>query len=245
MKIMVKKVLLMTVAAVCCVTVLVGGVWCSTRCNSSPCTEVSIVVKDSLKRHFVDATEIEGYLKSKGCYPLGDSMRLVDCHSIEQCLLNHDMVRKAECYQSPFGKVSIMIYQRIPVMGVVSNDGCYYVDSERRVMPVRGEMDNALLILRGAVSERAAREEYYDFVEWLSADEYWSTRIRDIYVHNPKNLVLRQKELKAKIILGELDGYAGKMEKLRVLYTQGLDEIGYPDYSEYDLRFDKQVVGRK
>lgn len=245
MKIMVKKVLRLTAAAVCCMAVLVGGVWCSAQCDSSPCTEVCIMVNDSLQRHFVDAMEIEGYLKSNGYYPLGDSMRVLDCHSIEQCLLKHDMVRKAECYKSPFGKVNITVQQRIPVMGVVSNNGCYYVDSERRVMPIKGQLDNTLPILRGAVSERAAREEYYDFVQWLRADDYWSNRIKDIHVHNPKYLVLSQTDLTAKIILGALDGYEGKLEKLRVLYTKGLDEMGYPDYSEYDLRFDKQVIGRK
>ena len=242
---MVKKILISTAAVVCCMAVVGGGVWCSVVCKSSPCTQVCIVVKDSVKRQFVDAFELEHYLKRNACYPQGDSMRMVDCYAIEQCLLRHDMVRKAECYKSPFGKVHISLQQRVPVLAVVNNDGCYYVDTDRKVMPVRGEIGGTVIVLRGAVNKRAATEEYFDFVEWLSENNYWSGRIRTIHVQTPKYVVLTQEGIRAKIILGELVGYEKKLGNLRNLYTKGLDKMGYPDYREYDLRYAKQVVGRK
>ena len=58
-------------------------------------------------------------------------------------------------------------------------------------------------------------------------------------------MVLTQEGMRAKIILGELMDYEKKLGNLRNLYTKGLDKMGYPDYREYDLRFAKQVVGRK
>lgn len=245
MKEMVKKILVMTAAAICCIVVVGGGVWCSAVCKSSPCTQVCIVVKDSVKRQFVDAFELEQYLKRQACYPQGDSMQMVDCHAIEQCLLRHDMVRKAECYKSPFGKVNITVSQRVPVLAVVSKNGCYYVDSDRRRMPIRGAMDQDLYVINGAVTEHAATSEYFDFVSWLRGNSYWGERIRAVHVHSPKYLVLTQEGMAAKIILGELDGYEAKLAKLHHLYTKGLDKIGYPEYREYDLRYAKQVVGRK
>ena len=45
--------------------------------------------------------------------------------------------------------------------------------------------------------------------------------------------------------IAELEDYEDKLAKLRQLYTKGFDQIGYPEYREYDLRFDNQVVGRK
>ena len=107
MKSMVKKIFLTASIIVCCGVVLIGGAWCSTCSDDSPCTNVCIMVKDSLERQFVGTTEIEGYLKQKGCYPLAQTMESIDCHTIEQCLLKHDMVRNAECYKSPFGAVHI------------------------------------------------------------------------------------------------------------------------------------------
>ena len=66
-----------------------------------------------------------------------------------------------------------------------------------------------------------------------------------MYVSNPKHIVLAQKGENTRIVLGELDGYSKKLNKLQKLYTKGFTQIGYPDVKEYDLRFTGQVVGRK
>lgn len=242
---MVKKILLAVVVVVCCGAVLVGGAWCSAQKDGSPCTAIQIVVKDSMERQFVQVDELEGYLKRHRVCVQGFVMEQVDCHAVEQCLLSHDMVRSAECYKSPFGVVRVEVTQRVPVLCVMTVDGCYYVDSDRRVMPARKSVDVDLPVFRGAVSERAAREEYYDFVEWLQSNHYWRELISDVYVQQPKHLLLSQRGQKSKIVLGALDGYADKLSRLRTLFTHGLDEIEHPEYREYDLRFDGQVVGRK
>lgn len=244
MKKNVKTMLLILAVIICCGSVLWGGVWCSTQGYSSACTKVQIVVRDSLERQFVDVDELESYLRYHGFYLKGKTMHEVDCHAIEQCLLGHDMVRSVSCYKSPFGVLHIAVAQRIPILSVVTNDGCYYVDTDRAIMPVRNQIDVDVPVLKGVVSQRAAKEEYFDFVVWLSNDHYWSKRIKNVYVKNPKHIVLTQFDSSSKILLGELEGYEQKLQRLRTLYTKGFKEIGYPDYSEYDLRYAGQVVGR-
>ena len=245
MKSMVKKILLTVFVVVCCGAVLVGGVWSSAQKDDSPCTAVQIVVRDSMERQFVQVDELEGSLKRYRLYPQGLLMNQIDCQAIEQCLQAHDMVRNAECYKSPLGVVRVEVTQRVPVLCVMTAEDCYYVDSDREVMPARKSVDVDLPVFRGAVSERAAKEEYYDFVEWLQGNHYWRELISDVYVQHPRYLLLTQRGQKAKIVLGALDGYADKLARLRKLYTHGLDEIEHPDYREYDLRFEGQVVGRK
>ena len=245
MKSMVKKILLTVFVVVCCGAVLVGGVWSSAQKDDSPCTAVQIVVRDSMERQFVQVDELEGYLKLYRLYPQGLLMNQIDCQAIEQCLQDHDMVRNAECYKSPLGVVRVEVTQRVPVLCVMTAEGCYYVDSDREVMPARKSVDVDLPVFRGAVSERAAKDEYYDCVEWLQGNHYWRELISDVYVQHPRYLLLTQRGQKAKIVLGALDGYADKLARLRKLYTHGLDEREHPDYREYDLRFEGQVVGRK
>lgn len=240
----VKQVLLTVCAAVCCVTVLVGGVICSHQSDSSICSQVEIVVQDSLSRQFVNALDLEIFLKSKGCYGLGKAMSEIDCHMVEQTLLEHDMIRTASCYKTPFGELYIGVSQRIPVLYVKSPDGNYFVDSDRRIMPSRRNVIVSVPVFTGSVSQRAAMEEYYDFVQWLKDNPYWRTRIKDVHVRNPKCLTLSQSESSAKIVLGQLDDYKAKLERLRTLYQNGFDVIGYPECRELDLRYRGQVVKR-
>lgn len=242
---MVKKIFLIVAVVLCCGAVVVGGAWCSAQNDDSPCQVVDIVVNDSLQRQFVDTDALELFLQKNGYFPAGKRMSEVDCHAMEQCLLKHDMVRTASCYKSPFQTVYIRVTQRIPMLSVVSDNGCYYVDTDRRVMPAREKIQVEVPVFKGNVSSRAAVEEYFDFVEWLNDNHYWRALIKEVQVKNPKHLVLNQNGHSAKIILGPLDNYENKLNRLKKLYTKGLDQIGYPDYREYDLRFDGQVVGRK
>ena len=242
---MVKKIFLIVAVVLCCGAVVVGGAWCSAQNDDSPCQVVDIVVNDSLQRQFVDADALELFLQRNGYFPAGKRMSEVDCHAMEQCLLKHDMVRTASCYKSPFQTVYIRVTQRIPMLSVVSDNGCYYVDTDRRVMSISERKEIEVPVFKGNVSQRAATEEYFDFVVWLSDSRYWKSRIHDIHVLNPKSLILKQEGIDAKIILGSLDGYVEKLSKLQKLYTKGFDKIGYPECKEYDLRFEGQVVSRK
>lgn len=240
----VTKVLLTVVTTVCCAAVLVGGIWCSRQADTSLCTQVDIVVEDSVSRQYVDAMEVEGYLKARGCYALTKAMSEVDCHMIEQALLKHEMIRTASCYKTPFGAVRIRVTQRVPVLCVKTAEGNYLVDADRRVMPYRSGMKLDVPVFTGAISKCAATEEYYDFVLWLQDNSYWGERIRDVYVRNPKLVVLSQKDYSAKIVLGKLDGYEDKLARLRSLYKKGFDVLGYPECRELDLRYAGQVVRR-
>lgn len=240
----VTKVLLTVVTTVCCAAVLAGGIWCSRQVDASLCTQVDIVVEDSVSRQYVDAMELEGYLKARGCYALTKAMSEVDCHMIEQALLKHEMIRTASCYKTPFGAVRIRVTQRVPVLCVKTAEGNYLVDADRRVMPYRSGMKLDVPVFTGAISKCAATEEYYDFVQWLQDNSYWGERIRDVYVRNPKLVVLSQKDYSAKIVLGKLDGYEDKLARLRSLYKKGFDVLGYPECRELDLRYAGQVVRR-
>ena len=240
----VTKVLLTVVTTICCAAVLVGGIWCSRQADTSLCTQVDVVVEDSVSRQYVDAMELEGYLKARGCYALTKAMSEVDCHMIEQALLKHEMIRTASCYKTPFGAVRIRVTQRVPVLCVKTAEGNYLVDADRRVMPYRSGMKLDVPVFTGAISKCAATEEYYDFVLWLQDNSYWGERIRDVYVRNPKLVVLSQKDYSAKIVLGKLDGYEDKLARLRSLYKKGFDVLGYPECRELDLRYAGQVVRR-
>ena len=184
-------------------------------------------------------------LQREGLVPKGLSMEEISCQAIEDCLMKHDMVRTAECFKLVNGGVCVRVTQRVPALYVMSNEGAYYVDTDREIMPVCKTIDVDVPRFKGAVGKRAATEEYFDFALWLTKNRYWKSRIQDVQVVNPKHLVLHQKDDRGKIILGDLSQYEHKLDKLQKLYTKGLEYIDYQNYREYDLRYQGQVIGRK
>lgn len=239
-----RNVVLGVFATILVVGTLVVGGWASKQPSKRTCKYLEIQLTDSLERQFVSVEEMRNLVRNSGLDPVGATMADVSCHAIEQCLEGHDMIREAQCYKLPNGGIRIRLQQRIPMFLVVSNDGSFYVDTDRKVMPVRSTIDVEVPIVKGAISKRAAVEEYYDFTAWLTKHDYWRTRIDHVQVYSPKNLVISQNDMTAKIVLGELKGYKRKLNKLQKLYTKGFDQMGYKPYKEYDLRFEGQVVGR-
>ncbi len=240
----IKNVLLSVFAVILVFGTLVVGAWASKQPSKRTCKYLEIQLMDSLERQFVSVEEMGNLVRNCGLNPVGKTMAEVSCHAIEQCLERHDMIRSAQCYKLPHGGIRIRLKQRVPMFLVVSYDGSFYVDTDRKVMPIRSTIDVEVPVVKGAISKRAAVEEYYDFTAWLTKNDYWRTRIEHVHVHNPKHLVLSQNDMAATIVLGELRGYKQKLNKLQKLYTKGFDQIGYKPYKEYDLRFEGQVVGR-
>lgn len=240
----IKNVLLSVFAVILVFGTLVVGAWASKQPSKRTCKYLEIQLMDSLERQFVSVEEMGNLVRNCGLNPVGKIMAEVSCHAIEQCLERHDMIRSAQCYKLPHGGIRIRLKQRVPMFLVVSHDGSFYVDTDRKVMPIRSTIDVEVPVVKGAISKRAAVEEYYDFTAWLTKNDYWRTRIEHVHVHNPKHLVLSQNDMAATIVLGELRGYKQKLNKLQKLYTKGFDQIGYKPYKEYDLRFEGQVVGR-
>ncbi len=239
-----KKMLVLACAILLSIGTWVVGAWASKQPTDAVCQRLDILLCDSAQHQFVSVDELQRTLQRRALLPVGKRWDEVSCQEIEQCLLQHDMIRTAECYKISTGDVCVRLTQRVPMLYVTTAEGSYYVDTDRRVMPVRSSIEVSVPIFKGNVSQRAATEEYFDFVCWLQDDSYWSQRITQVHVRNPKQHVLKQRHVEGDILLGDLQGYEQKMERLRKLYVKGFDKIGYKSYKEYDLRYQGQVVGR-
>lgn len=239
-----KKMLVLACAILLSIGTWVVGAWASKQPTDAVCQRLEILLCDSAQHQFVSVDELQRTLQRRALLPVGKRWDEVSCQEIEQCLLQHDMIRTAECYKTSTGDVCVRLTQRVPMLYVTTVEGSYYVDTDRRVMPVRSSIEVSVPIFKGNVSQRAATEEYFDFVCWLQDDSYWSQRITQVHVRNPKQHVLKQRHVEGDILLGDLQGYEQKMERLRKLYVKGFDKIGYKSYKEYDLRYQGQVVGR-
>lgn len=239
-----KKMLVLACAILLSIGTWVVGAWASKQPTDAVCQRLEILLCDSAQHQFVSVDELQRTLQRRALLPVGKRWDEVSCQEIEQCLLQHDMIRTAECYKTSTGDVCVRLTQRVPMLYVTTAEGSYYVDTDRRVMPVRSSIEVSVPIFKGNVSQRAATEEYFDFVCWLQDDSYWRQRITQVHVRNPKQHVLKQRHVEGDILLGDLQGYEQKMERLRKLYVKGFDKIGYKSYKEYDLRYQGQVVGR-
>lgn len=231
------------VAGLCILLGVAAGIGRS-RQRDEKCQRLVCRIVDADEREYVDEAELVALLKRHNAYPVGEYLHRVNLQQMENLVREHPMVRTAECYTSEDGSVRLRITQRVPLLKVITANEAYFVDTDRKRMPLREEVRDTVLCATGKVGEHTAMGQIADLAEWLQKDDYWRTRIAAVEVQNPQHILLRQRNRGETILLGEWNGYEHKLHNAKRFYlqTQCIDK---PHYTALDLRFRSQVVGIK
>lgn len=220
------------------------GITASRRVADPICSSVTILIKDSTERQYVTSGELRQQLAEAGLWQTGTPLSKISTAQIEKDILSHPMIRRAECYEQANGVIRILAWQRIPVV-LIAGDEHYYLDSDRKQMPVRASVNTPVITVSGRIGRQQAQGEMYDFVQWLAANRFWRERIHTIHVVTPKMIELIDSSHDYTIILGTLDGAEQRLTDLQKLYDKGFETRGYPDYKQIDLQYSNQIIGRK
>ena len=121
------------------------------------CKEVRVTLRDSLQRSFVTPVEIVSMLQRSGKYPVGVNYADIKTVEIESALLKHPLIKDVQCYKTKQGMVKVDVHQRIPRYHVMSSEGNYYVDIERKIMPAISGCAAYVPVVTGNVNKDFAR----------------------------------------------------------------------------------------
>jgi len=207
-----------------------------------PCTNLIIVIKDSLDRQFLSQNDIISFLKTAQLYPVGKPLNSINTYAIEQKIAANEMVSTASAYKTPSGSIKIEITQKMPVLRVFTSRENYYVDDMGRVMPASYQHAVYLPIASGNIEKSFATTEIYKFALFLHKNEFWNNQIEQIYVHPNKEVELVPRIGNHRIILGDFEDFEEKMNNLRLFYEQAIPKMGWEKYEIINLKYKKQIV---
>jgi len=128
---------------------------------------------------------------------------------------------------------------------VMNNGRSYYVDREGEIMPVSPNFTAYVPIVTGAVNEEFAKGPLYDFALFLRRNDFWNAQIEQIHVDYSEEIELIPRVGNQIILLGKLDDYQYKLDKLFALYKNGFRQTGWNCYQRINLKYDNQVVCTK
>lgn len=226
------------VAILCCLATA------CTHIRQGVCKQLVINIADKEQRYFITEKEIASTLSQNGLAVVGKDMESIITQHIEDIVRSHEIVRTAECYKTQLGDVRIDLTQRVPLLRVTTPAESYFIDTDRKRMPVRAGINSKVIPVNGHVGQQMAQSEIADFVVWMQDNTYWSSRITAIDVKEGKQFVLRRQD-GSRILLGELAGYKQKLKRLRIFLEEKEKGADIPQYKEIDLRYKGQVIGRK
>ena len=217
----------------------------SQKGRNTICNDVEIRFVDNTNRQLLSANDVASLLEEKELYPIGKAYKKVRTESIEHALRENDMVEDAEAYKTPSGVVQIVIYQRQPKFRVCAGFENYYIDSNRKVMPLTPKFAPYIPVVSGRVSRSRAKGVIYDFVTFLEENPFWNAQIEQIYIRDDLRVELVPRVGDAVILLGTFDNFVAKLGKLQKLYAHGFSTMGWNRYQTIDLQYKDQVVCTK
>ena len=238
-----KKVLIILIAAVVIGYLIFSTSYFRDMSRNRVCEDFSVVIQDSAHYRFVSTQDIMNLVKRYDLDPVGKTFREINTLAIRDTILSNKLVESAKVFITPGGSVKATVSQRKPVLRVISDmKGNFYVDNERRIMPVSGNFAVYVPVATGVIDEEFARNQLSDFALFLSSHPDWDAWIEQIVVHKDEEVELIPRAGDFRIILGRLDGYQAKLAKFARFVDEGLNVVGWNRYSAINLKYDNQVV---
>ncbi|MDR1699561.1 MAG: hypothetical protein LBR75_07040 [Prevotellaceae bacterium] len=223
------------------------------------CTEMLVSVVDSAEIHFITRADIERFINSENLNPIGKRMDSIDLRKIEQKLQEIPFVKHSESYKTHSGAVRIDVWQRKPLFRVMSDSRQYYVYIKDEDEILEGETPFGTMptayknglskafyvpVVTGNINVDFL-PDLAEFILFLQGNQFWGALIEQINVTPKREIELVSKIGSPVILLGKLDGYETKLEKLKKMYDQGLTKIDWEQYSRIDLKYDSLVYAVK
>lgn len=211
------------------------------------CKQFEVVVKNGTdEEQFIDTEDIKKFVQEKGLDPTGKQLKDINTNAIEEVILTNQLIKKADVFVTNNGSIKASIEERKPLIRIISDSGeNYYIDNEGNKMPLSKRFTAYLPIATGSIKESFAKSDLYKFALFLHDDKFWNAQIEQIVVLPNQDIKLIPRVGDHQIILGDLNGYKERLDKLMTFYENGLNKTGWNKYSVINLKFNKQVVCTK
>lgn len=230
------------------------------------CKALQVDISDADRARFVKQSDVLEILDQSGVKYNGTQLTKVNCDKIERLIYKHSAVKRADAFITVDGCLNIRVEQRQPLLRVFNRDNVsYYIDVNGGIMPLSGNFSAHTLVASGNISEpfdlwriRSLKTvdtdsmtkkqriifDLFELAQFITGDDFWNAQIEQIYVNENAEFELIPRVGGQVVLLGSLDEYKYKFEKLRALYRT-FNQIGWNNYSKINLKYKNQIICTK
>ncbi len=246
---------------------LVIGLWFVTKRNRElVCKDIKVTVVDSSENSFITSKDIRRIVDVKGKSPIGKPLRSINTYELENRLSTMMSVRDVQIYKTSDGVLSIKVKQRRPLVRIFNaKNQSYYIDEQGLLMPLSDRFAAHVLVVNGKINEHfpfkanedvmqwdtsvykrePLLQQIYDFARFVNDDDFWNAQIAQLYVDSSNDIEIIPRVGSQVILLGSLDDYEKKLDKLKLFYEKALPAEGWNKYKMISLKYSKQIICTK
>ena len=164
-------------------------------------------------------------------------------NDLEEILLKHPAVKKAEVYSNQQGVINIKLQQKKAIVRIKTAAADYYLDEDGSVMPLSKECTPRAIVVSGDVNHQH-HPSIYAFIQIINKSEFWKSQIMQLHFLGDQ-VVLIPRVGNQKIHFGMLVNSSEKLDNLYQFYKQAMPVKGWQTYSDISLKYNNQIVCTK
>ena len=225
----------------------VGGIifllaFTNTRYSNKTCKDYRINLADE-NTSLITRGEIILLMESIQDSIVGTTITEVPIYEIERKIESLNDVQNAEVYINMEGMLHIDVNQKKAIVRISPKEGTdFYMDSEGSIFGLSHNYTEHLLIANGNIQDSTDYMTVLDLAKYISSDSLWNAQIVQIYLKDNKEIELVPRVGNHTILLGDITNYQEKLRKLYLFYEKGVNQVGWNDYKEINLKFRNQIV---
>ncbi len=213
--------------------------------NAQTVDQISVELMDGAEFQFISRDDVVMELKKRAFRISGMLIDSIDRSAIRDAVNDIVGVKDVSVYYTPDNDLHIRVWQRKPVVRIISGNMNFYLDDENILFRVSPRFSPRVLVMTGIIDPKFAQDKLYDLAMFIQEDPFYNSLVQEIHVNEKQNLEIIPRLGKHRIFMGDADNYEWKLTKLMAFYRKVLPSMGWDKYSSIDLRYEDQVVCKK
>lgn len=212
------------------------------RHKSNSCQDYKINLSDKAPS-FLTRGDILLLIESEVDSIIGFPIYQLPLNSIEKKIESKTSIDNAEVYISLDNCLHVEVKQKTPIARIKRLNGQeYYMDSNGAIFELSVNHTERILVANGHISDSMDVQTVHKLAKHIHSTPFWKSQIVQIYMSASKEIELIPRVGNHTIILGGINDYKEKFEKLKLFYEQGVQQTGWNNYKQINLKYKDQIV---
>lgn len=239
---MIKKVVILFFALVLLFVMIISVKISGIEKNTILCSDVVIDIMDNTENSFIREKDIASLLEKKNIVLKNKNISKIDFGKIENEIYKNSLVKSVECYPSSSGIVYIDVWQKNPVLRIMTGNSGYYLDEEGKVTPLSRNSSADVVIASGYINDSTMQKKLYDMALYVNDNDFWNAMLEQVYVTKKGEWILIPRVGGYEIEFGRPVDMYKKLDNLESFYKKGLPKVGWKKYSSLSVKYNNQIV---
>ncbi|QJB35290.1 hypothetical protein HF324_29875 [Chitinophaga oryzae] len=220
--------------------------------ESGVCKGIQVKFEGKDDNFFIEAKDIRSLLtKDKALNPVGKPIRDINIRTLEAVVDQDPWVKNAEIYFNGKQELHIKVTQREPVARVFTFSGnSFYLDEAAERIPVSSRYAARVPVFTGFPTDADKLQrtdsllaaQIVDMGRFIGKDAFWMAQVEQLMITTDRKFEFIPKLGDQVIVFGEGADIEKKFTKLLAFYKEGLNKVGWNNYSRINIAFENEVV---